>query len=212
MKSLSAIAFLLVLFSIEVNSQSVFDNRDTINYPYHLWNDLVIETTNTAKNEAYLTIEEKNIIWLCNLARFDGELFSKTFLKEYIEKNQIKYTSYVKSLFSDLKKTKSEDLFKPDKRIYGLAKEHAVWSGKKGKTGHKKFQDRAKRSKHSKFAENAQYGYFMAIDIVMDLLIDEGIQSLGHRKNILNPLYRYIGVSIQPHKVYKYNCVMDFGG
>jgi len=212
MKFLPAIAFLLVFFSIEVNSQSVFENHDTINYPYHLWNDLVIETTNTAKNVDYLTIEEKNIIWLCNLARFDGALFTKTFLKEYIEKNQIKYTPYVKSLFSDLKKTKNENLFKPDKRIYGLAKEHAVWSGKKGKTGHKKFQDRAKRSKHSKFAENAQYGYFMASDIVMDLLIDEGIQSLGHRKNILSPLYRYIGVSIQPHKVYKYNCVMDFGG
>jgi len=212
MRKLSAIALLIVLFSIESSSQSVFENHDTINYPFHLWNDLVIETTNTAKNTSYLTNEEKNIIWLCNLARFDGDLFSKTFLKEYIEKNQIKYTPYVKSLFSDLMKTKNEDLFKPDKRIYGLAKEHAVWSGKKGKTGHKKFQDRAKRSKHSKFAENAQYGYFMANDIVMDLLIDEGIQSLGHRKNILSPLYKYIGVSIQPHKVYKYNCVMDFGG
>ena len=212
MKKLSAIALLLILFALKSASQSVFDNHDTINYPFNLWNDLVIETTNTAKNAAYLTNEEKNIIWLCNLARFDGKLFSKTFLKEYIEKNQVRYTSYVKSLFSDLKKTKELPLYKPDKRIYGLAKEHAVWSGKRGKTGHKRFQDRAKRSKHSKFAENAQYGDFISIDIVMDLLIDEGIQSLGHRKNILSPLYKYIGVSIQPHKVYKYNCVMDFGG
>ncbi|RLD46670.1 MAG: hypothetical protein DRI86_02555 [Bacteroidetes bacterium] len=212
MKKISAIALLLILFLVKVSGQSVFDNRDTLNYPYYLWNDVVIENTNTAKDETYLTNEEKNIIWLCNLARFDGKLFSKTFLKEYIEKNQVRYTPYVKSLFSDLKKTKKVILFNPDKRIYGLAEEHAVWSGKRGKTGHKKFQERAKRSKHSRFAENAQYGDFMAEDIVMDLLIDEGIQTVGHRKNILSPLYRFIGVSIQPHKVYKYNCVMDFGG
>ena len=212
MKTFSAIALLLMLFTFKASSQSVFDNHDTINYPFHLWNELVIETANTAKNLTYLTNEEKNIIWLCNLARFDGKLFTKTFLNEYIEHNQIKYTPYVKSLYSDLKKTKKLDLYKPDKRIYNLAKEHAIWSGKKGKTGHKKFQDRAKRSKHSKFAENAQYGNFMALDIVMDLLIDEGIESVGHRKNILSPQYKYIGVSIQPHKVYKYNCVMDFAG
>jgi len=204
--------FIFTASSFSASSQSVFDGKDTINYPYHLWNDLVIETTNTAANTAYLSIEEKNIIWLCNLARFDGDLFSKTFVKEYIEKNQVIYSPYVKSLFSDLKKTKKVVLYKPDKRIYELAKGHAIWCGKKGKTGHKKFQERAKKSKHTKFAENAQYGDFIAIDIIMDLLIDEGIKSLGHRKNILSPLYRHIGVAIEPHKTYKYNCVMDFGG
>ncbi len=212
MKKFSAIALLFLLFVLKVSSQSVFDNHDTINYPYHLWNDLVIETTNTAKNVSYLTNEEKNIIWLCNLARFDGKLFSKTFLKEYIEKNQVRYSGYVKSLYSDLKRTKKLTLYKPDKKIYELAKEHALWCGKRGKTGHKKFQDRAKRSHHPKFAENAQYGYFMALDIVMDLLIDEGVETVGHRKNILSKEYRLIGVSIEPHKVYKYNCVMDFAG
>jgi len=204
--------FIFTAFSFSASSQSVFEGKDTINYPYHLWDDLVIETTNTAANSAYLSIEEKNIVWLCNLARFDGDLFSKTFVKEYIEKNQVLYSPYVKSLFSDLKKTKNVILFKPDKRIYELAKGHAIWCGKKGKIGHQKFQDRAKKSKHTKFSENTQYGDFIALDIMMDLLIDEGIKSLGHRKNILSPLYKHIGVAIEPHKKYKYNCVMDFGG
>jgi len=212
MKLYYSIIVLFLSFSAVSFSQSVFDNCDTINYPYHLWNDLVIETTNTAKDAAYMSEEEKNIVWLCNLARFDGKLFTKTFLKEYLERNEIKYTPYVKSLFYNLKRTKKLDLLKPDKHIFDLAKEHAVWSGKKGKTGHKKFQDRAKRSLHSKFAENAQYGDILAVDIVMDLLIDEGIEAVGHRKNIISPQYRYIGVSIQPHKTFNNNCVMDFAG
>jgi uncharacterized protein YkwD len=46
---------------------------------------------------------------------------------------------------------------------------------------------------------------------VLQLLIDEGIEDLGHRNNILNPRFNSIGVSIKPHKSYDYNCVMSFG-
>jgi uncharacterized protein YkwD len=44
----------------------------------------------------------------------------------------------------------------------------------------------------------------------MQLLIDDGIESLGHRKNILEPKYQWIGIAIEPHKTYRTNCVMDF--
>ncbi len=194
-------------------SQSVFDNVDTVNYPYHLWNDVVISTCNTASKVDYMTIEEKNIIWLHNLARFDGALFARTFLSEYIKKNSVKYTPYVKSLYNDLKKKAYKlPLLKPSKHIYTLAKDYAVWSGKKGKVGHYKFSYRAKKSGHSRFSENASYGYFIAMDIFFDLLIDEGVKSLGHRNNILDLHAKVIGVSIQPHKIYNYNCVIDYGG
>jgi hypothetical protein len=201
------------LYNLSGYSQSVFDNVDTLNYPYHLWNDVVIKSCNSAANAEYMTIEEKNIVWLHNLARFDGALFARTFLKEYIEKNNMKYTPYVKSLFKDLrKKAYKLPLLKPSEHIYDLAKSHAVWSGKKSKTGHQKFSDRAKKSGHSRFSENANYGSFLAMDIFMSLLIDESVKSLGHRYNILDLHAKVIGVSIQPHKSYNYNCVIDYGG
>jgi uncharacterized protein YkwD len=61
-------------------------------------------------------------------------------------------------------------------------------------------------------AENCDYGNNKAFDIVMSLLIDEDVPSLGHRENILDPEYKYVGTSIQPHKRYDWNCVIDFGG
>lgn len=206
---------LIAIFSILANfsfSQSVFDNVDTLNYPYHLWNDVVIKSCNTAANEEYMTIEERNIIWLHNLARFDGALFARTFLKEYIENNGVKYSKDVKSLFKDLKKTYKLPLLKPKEHIYELAKGHAIWSGRKGVTGHQKFSERARKSGHSRFSENAEYGDFIAMDIFMNLLIDENVKNNGHRNNILDLHAKVIGVSIQPHKKYKYNCVIDYGG
>jgi uncharacterized protein YkwD len=50
------------------------------------------------------------------------------------------------------------------------------------------------------------------MEIVLQLLIDHGVPSRGHRKNILNGSSNYVGVSIQPHNGYRFNCVQDFAG
>ena len=59
--------------------------------------------------------------------------------------------------------------------------------------------------------ENCSYGYEQAIDIVLTLMIDEGIKDVGHRKNILSEDFNAVGVAIRPHKNYRINCVIDFG-
>ncbi|TAF73777.1 MAG: CAP domain-containing protein [Bacteroidetes bacterium] len=52
----------------------------------------------------------------------------------------------------------------------------------------------------------------LAMDILMDLMIDEGVAGYGHRKNLLTPEFRRVGIAICSHKRYQYNCVMDFWG
>jgi uncharacterized protein YkwD len=42
--------------------------------------------------------------------------------------------------------------------------------------------------------------------------MDEGVDDLGHRKNILNPKFHHLGVSRQPHSKEQLNTVMSFGG
>ena len=105
-------------------------------------------------------------------------------------------------------------MFQPEKDLYKIALGHAKISGKNGTVGHQRFNERFKpvMKKYNRVAENCGYGYDDAVEIVLELLIDQGISSLGHRKNILNPIYNSIGVSIQDHKDYRTNCVMDFGG
>ncbi|MBN2776210.1 MAG: hypothetical protein JXR36_01120 [Bacteroidales bacterium] len=61
---------------------------------------------------------------------------------------------------------------------------------------HANYLKRTKKFEHSKTtnAENIQYGNESARFAVIDLLIDHGVADRGHRKNLLNPIFRYFGV------------------
>ena len=41
-------------------------------------------------------------------------------------------------------------------------------------------------------------------------LVDYGVEDRGHRQNLLNPAWRYVGIACGPHTVYGTMCVMDF--
>jgi uncharacterized protein YkwD len=45
---------------------------------------------------------------------------------------------------------------------------------------------------------------------VLDLLVDWGVPSLGHRHALLDGYYKKIGVSILPHKTSAHIAVLDF--
>jgi len=211
MKIISALV--AIFFALTVNAQTGvdFDSRE---YPFKSWSKSDIKQAGTAQNVGYLTQEEQNVIFYCNLARLNGSLFAKTFVQRYIDENKVKKNKYVKSLMKQLKDVEDLTMFSSQKDLYQIAKGHAIKSGKSGHTGHKKFEKRFKNvlGTYKSVGENCDYGNDKALDIVMALLIDDGIKDLGHRKNILSTTYQSLGVSIQPHKKYEYNCVMDFGG
>lgn len=175
------------------------------------WDKDVISKANTGANTQYLSEEEKKVILLTNLARYDGKLFSESFLKDFLQDQ--KPNRFTKSLFRDLEKIKNLPMLVPERDLNEIARGHAEISGKRGTTGHQRFEKRFNpvMGKYNAVAENCAYGFENALDNVLQLLIDEGINSLGHRKNMLNPDYNSIGVSIQDHKKYRFNCVMDFG-
>jgi uncharacterized protein YkwD len=60
-------------------------------------------------------------------------------------------------------------------------------------------------------AENIIYGSTNPANwIVLRLLADDGAPDRGHRKNLLDPRYRFIGIACGPHANYEGMCVMDF--
>lgn len=178
------------------------------------WSAEQLEQANTAKEVKYLTDKEKAVIFYTNLIRIDPKLFKNTYLKNYLDSTGMsKNNSYVKSLIKILEKTESRKVLAPSKSLYTIAKAHAIDFGKSGKTGHGNFDKRFDKyfdNCNCIIAENCDYGNSEALDIVMSLLIDEGVSNLGHRKNILNTAYTNIGVSISTHKKYRQSCVMDF--
>lgn len=171
-----------------------------------------IDMANTAKNASYLTDEEKLVIQYCNLARIDGKAFADAFLADLKTSDN----NYEKSLIDTLLSIKNLPLLMPNEQLCKAAESHANDIGPKGERGHNStdgtsFADRV-RSFYSgnAIAENISYGYNDALKIVRQLLIDKGVESLGHRKNILCDKYCRIGVAIRYHKEYNNCCIQDF--
>ena len=49
------------------------------------------------------------------------------------------------------------------------------------------------------------------LEIILSLLIDHDVPSLGHREICLSPEFKSVGVSVQPHNSkYNQNAVLDF--
>ena len=184
------------------------------NYPYEKWTPQEISWVKSGSNVAFMDSIEKEILYLCNYVRVNPKLFRETYLQEYIDLNELDIKNeYISSLISELENGHPTRIIKPNYNLQRMAKNHAKKMGKSGKTGHDGFDKRAKKFLRNRFlwiAENCDYGSTTAIDIFMDLLIDKEVLDLGHRKNILSKL-NYIGISVEPHRVYGTNCVMDFG-
>jgi uncharacterized protein YkwD len=179
------------------------------------WSAQQIAKANTAQNADYLTEEEKDVIFLTNLVRLDGALFANTFLLQNRTNDPSNY--YVSSLYSTLPSIKNLSMLAPNKCCFSLAESHANDMGQTGYVGHTSsdgtsFYTRMSHCSDKYVGENCSYGKNSAIGIVLQLLIDEDVPSLGHRENILNREFNSVGVAIRPHTRYGYNCVMDFSG
>jgi uncharacterized protein YkwD len=59
-------------------------------------------------------------------------------------------------------------------------------------------------------AENIAYGENPAREVVIQLLVDDGVLDRGHRNNILDAKWAVEGVACGPHRDYRQICVMNY--
>ena len=139
-------------------------------------------------------------------------LFAKTVLAKYpaisgnddLANDQYYYQSLVKEMLS----MKQAPLLYADEKCFNSAICHAKTSGNSGYTGHERQTAGCGKKKYFS-AECCDYGNEDPLEIVLSLLIDTDVPSLYHRREVLGS-YNRIGVSIQPHKTYEHNAVLDF--
>lgn len=93
--------------------------------------------------------------------------------------------------------------------------DQVVWQGPRGEVGHRgeggsSPSDRLIRHglRPRMSGEDIDYGA-EGLQAVIDLIVDDGVASRGHRHNILNPDFRQVGIAIGPHRQYGTMCVID---
>lgn len=96
-------------------------------------------------------------------------------------------------------------------------RDHVKDLGPLGSTGHygSRGSDPVKRIEKygaysGKFGENISYSPQSARGHVIALIVDDGVPSRGHRKNLFNPAFMTTGVGCGDHKVYTIMCVTNF--
>ncbi len=174
------------------------------------WNQPKYLKCNTASRTKYMSATEKQIIYILNMARMNPTLFANTVVKQYPDKGKhpyLKTNSYYISLMDTLPKVKPLPLLMPDSLCYVSAQCHALYSGAEGYVGHERTTDQCRKKEYFD-GECCHYGYSEPLEIVLALLIDEDVPSLGHRRILLGH-YKKTGVSLQKHLSYNYNTVID---
>jgi uncharacterized protein YkwD len=79
--------------------------------------------------------------------------------------------------------------------------------GPTGKTGHVSANGKTMSQRIEMFGEwevtcgeNISYGHKNATDVITQLLVDDGVQSRGHRTNFFKPEFKVMGCYTGDHK------------
>jgi hypothetical protein len=190
-----------------------------------------IKKLDTAREVNYLSEMEKDVILELNKVRYNPEMYAKLILSQldtlYSEKllnlpgQDPLLTEEGKSAYLDcmeaLNWTSTLPLLKPSKGMTKACRLLVYDQGSTGNIGHKGSGNTSPIERAENFgefegsyAENIFYGKADAAMIVASLLIDDGVKSRGHRKNILNKSFNYTGVAIGTHKKFAQMCVNTY--
>lgn len=192
-----------------------------------------IPVLNTASEASYLSSFEKEIILEINKLRTNPERYAEDYIAPLSKRYKGRLLYYpgdqplltkegAKALYEcvrDLKHQQPLSLVYPSDGLTLAARDHANDQSETGRTGHQgsdrsNMRDRIERygKWERRIAENIAYGGKTARQIIIYLLIDDGVRDRGHRKNFLNPEFKMVGVATDSHPEYGLISVMDFAG
>ena len=144
--------------------------------------------------------------------KFDGKVYNGSLMTN-------EGVAVVNECISFMKKTKSLSVLTPEKGLSLAAQQHSSTQGETDQIGHTGVDGSDPFTRIKKYGtfktagENIDYGATNGRDIVVQLLIDDGVSSRGHRKNIMNKDFSSSGVGFtKKHKLYGSVCVITYAG
>ena len=196
-----------------------------------------IKLLDTARKVHYLTDVEKDVVLETNKARSDPRKYAQLYIEpmlQYYNGNRYEKPGEIVYITKEGRAAAEEcvtvlsnmvgvGLLIPELGLSKAAKDHVNDQGQTENTGHtgedgSDVWDRPER--YGQFGgagiyswsvgENIQYGKNIAREIVIQLLIDDGVADRGHRVNIMNDNFSQIGTAVGSHKKYRNMCVIVY--
>ena len=203
-----SVAFFIGLFlSLAASAQSSFELPDKP-FILNLPDDQVLRKQ--VEQEAIqfgLTENELSLLYWVNYFRQDPKLFYTTCLIPFLKQFPDVDGQNAKSLKADLSSIGPLPYFRLNHKLSIVAKEHALdlslhtdgisHTSSTGRTFAMRIQDAGFRQSA---AENIYAGKDGSLASLVLLLLDIGVNGLGHRKNLLQANYTETGISIKTHK------------
>lgn len=184
-------------------------------YNESVWNTSSLDT---ARSVSGILDVEKDVILELNKARNNPKAYAALYILPLKDTFKGKEgTVALVECLSEMSKLDSLDALSFARGLYDCAKAHAVESAEAGAFSHTRvngtetFDAFKKYGSYSSAGENIAAGQKTPRDVVVDLLIDDGVAGRGHRKNILSANFDAVGAGYSDkHKIYRTMWVFDF--
>jgi hypothetical protein len=185
----------------------------------------------TAKDVYYLSRIEKSIILEMNKVRANPRRYAELYIlpelryfngRLYRRPGQARIQTYegakaVEDCIAALSVMESSPVLMPELGLSLGARDLAYEQERTGQTGHDGSDGSTPFTRirrygggYTEAAENLYYGAERAREVVVQLLIDDGTPSRGHRTNIMNGNFNQAGVAFDSHPNHTTVCVVTF--
>ena len=188
-----------------------------------------IALLDTARDVDYLSTVEKDVVLEMNKARSNPALYAELYVEprtkrfdgnlydNYVMTNE--GVKVVNELIEYMKKAKPLPPLQAQKGLSLAAQNHSSTQGETDQTGHTGVDGSTPFTRIEKYGtyktagENIDYGATSGREIVVQLLIDDGVPNRGHRKNIMAKDFDSTGVGFtKKHQTYGSVCVITYAG
>lgn len=165
---------------------------------------------------------ENQVFVATNLARTNPTKFSEMYIEPILANGSSNFIQdrekqdYLEAI-DFMKKQKSLPALSANDALRVASTYHVNDIGQKDLAQHNSSDGTTFSQRFEKFgtsigsvAENISFGSLSGSDVLVGFIVDVGITSRGHRKNIFSEDFKVIGVACGEHKTYKTMCVQDF--
>ena len=177
-----------------------------------LKNEIIKEHNRLRTNpKSYIPILERYIKW------FKGNILEKPDSDCGIE--TLEGVAAYKEAINFLKTQKPIEELIYDEEVSKASQDHANDIGSTGSTDHRGTNGSTNDERLSKYiewdvtiSENIDFGATSGEEVIVSLLVDDGVEDRAHRSTMFNTKIKYFGVGVAAHKEYEVCTVIDYVG